>query len=245
MKKIKEIKIKHINILDNPKSKRYFSDAMKIFGNIFKEDKYYIRIMRRILKRQEHPKDTIFKILVAISGRTVVGCAIYRHWTDINRSTLEYLMARLDLRGQGIGSKLYKKVKEDCRKLGSEGLYFSCAGDTDLHKYDIAPEWKDINVKRVKFYERYNGRPLKGINYNCPLYWNKPKKSYCYPNFCFDPLRIKKERVRVSGSLVKEIVRRIMLTYYGFRSSNSKVRTILKSIKTKRLEWRQARYFKE
>lgn len=247
MKKIKELKIKHINILDNPKSKRYFRDAMKIFSEIFKEDKYYIKKIRKFLKRQEHPKNTIFRMLVAISKRTVVGCAIYRHWTDINKSTLEYLMARLDLRGQGIGSALYKAVKRDCKIFGSTGLYFSCAGDTDLDEYDIAPEWKDINVKRVKFYERHGARPLKGINYNSPLYWNLPKNSYCYPNFCFDPLRKtkKKERVRVSSDLVKEIVRRIMWTYYGIRSSNSKVRTILKSIKTQKLELRQPKYFKD
>jgi len=249
MKKInlENIKIRYIDILDE-EGKRWFNKAMKIFLSIFMEDKYYVKVMRKILKRKLHPENTIFRIMVAINkeNNQVIGVCIYRHWTDINRSTLEYLMSRLDLRGQGIGTILYNKLKRDLKAIGSKGLFFSCAGDTDLDKYEMEEKWRIINSKRVKFYERYGARPLQGINYNCPLYWNTPKNSYCYPNFCYDPLKkiTKKERIRVSRNLVKEIVRRIMFTYYGIRSSNSKVRTILKSIKTQRLELRQPKYFK-
>ena len=129
-------------------------------------------------------------------------------------------------------------------KSGRKKSLDAIAGDTDLDKYDIAEIWKNINRKRTKFYEKRGARPLKGINYNSPLYWNSPKGTYCYPNFCFDTLGKKKvtQRVRISSFLVKEIVRRVMLTYYDIPSSNKHVRRILKSIKTKKLEWRKEKY---
>lgn len=245
MFKEKDIKLKYIDILDSEGTK-LFNKAMKIFSSIFVEDVYYIKKMRKILRRKIHPSNTIFRVLVAVNKKNnqVIGVCIYRHWTDINRSTLEYLMARLDLRGLGIGSILYKRLRKDLRVLGSKGLYFSCAGDTDLDKYEIEDKWKQINIKRVKFYEKHGARPLLGINYSSPLYWWKSKNSYCYPNLCYDPLRkVKKnERIRVSSNLVKEIVRRVMKTYYGVPSSNTNVRKILKSIKSLRLKWRESRY---
>ena len=241
----KDIRIKYIDILDS-EGEELFNKAARIFLNIFKEDYYYIKIMRKILRRKLHPKNTIFRIMVAINKHDgkVLGAAIYRHWTDINRSTLEYLFTRLDLRGSGIGTTLYKKLKKDLKTINSGGLYFSCAGDTNLYKYEMDNKWRRINVLRVKFYEKLGARPLKGLNYNCTLYWDRLRGTYCYPNLCFDPLRkIKKnERIRVSGNLVKEIIRRVMKTYYGIKSSNYKVRQILKSIKTQKLEWREARY---
>lgn len=241
----KDIKLRYIDILDSEGTK-LFNKAMKIFVSIFVEDKYYIKEMRKILKRKSHPQNTIFRILVAINKKNsqVIGVCIYRHWTDINRSTLEYLMARLDLRGYGIGSILYKRLKRDLKAIGSKGLFFSCAGDTDLDKYEIEDKWKIINRKRVKFYERYGARPLVGINYNCPLHWSRKAGTYCYPNLCYDSLRkvTKQDCVKVSSSLVKEIVRRVMRTYYNIASSHYQVRKILKSIKTKRLRLRKRRY---
>ena len=247
MKKIseKDIRLKYIDILD-AEGIKLFKKAMKIFVKIFKEDKYYVKEMRKILRRKSHPANTIFRLLIAVNKNNgqVIGVAIYRHWTDINRTTLEYLMARLDLRGMGIGSMLYKRMKRDLKAIGSKGLYFSCGGDTDLDKYEMEEKWKIINRKRVRFYEKHGAKPLKGIEYNTPLYWNRPKKSYCLPNFLYDPLKsIKRnKRIRVSGKLVKEIVRRVMKTYYGKDSSNYRVREILRSIKTQRLEWREACY---
>ena len=113
-----------------------------------------------------------------------------------------------------------------------------------MKKYEISEMWIEINTKRAKFYERNGARPLKGMTYNSPLYWNRKLGSYCYPNFCYDPLRkvTKQERVRVSSSLVKEIIKRIMKTYYTMSASDKHVRRILRSIKTLRLEWREERY---
>ena len=239
----KDIKLRYIDILDEEGTK-LFNKGMKIFISIFVEDKYYIKEMRRILRRKSHPKNTIFRVLVAINKKNdqVIGVAIYRHWTDINRSTLEYLMARLDLRGYGIGSILYKRLKRDLKAIGSKGLFFSCAGDTDLDKYEIEEKWKIINRKRVKFYERHGARPLAGMNYSCPLYWSKKPKTYCYPALCYDPLKVEDKKITVSSNLVKEVVRRVMKTYYGISSSHYKVRQILKSIKTERLKLRERKY---
>jgi len=243
------IKLKYIDVLDE-EGTFYFKKAMKIFAVVFKEDKFYIKTIKQILKRKLHPVNTIFRILIAIDKekQLVLGVCIYRHWIDINRTTLEYIMTRPKLTGCGIGTLLYRKLKTDLKAMGSKGLFFSCAGDVDLEKYQyMTDEYRKNNRLRVKFYENLGARPLLGLRYNSPLCWWFKKDVYCYPNFCYDPLSFKKikHRVRVQSKLVTEIIKRIMLTYYGFHPSNHKVKNILNSITTKQLEWRPARYSKE
>ena len=59
----KDIRIRYIDILDFDGLK-WFNKAMKIFLSIFKEDVNYVKIMRKILRRKIHPKNTIFRIMV-------------------------------------------------------------------------------------------------------------------------------------------------------------------------------------
>jgi hypothetical protein len=217
---------------------------MKIFLEIFPEDCYYIGTMKKILQGTRRPANTKFKILVAtgVDNKEVVGLAILRHWTDIKISTLEYLMARLDLRGSGIGSLIYTFLQKELIGLNSDGLIFSCAGDTDLYKYKMEPMWRSINVKRVKFYERYGARPLDGINYCSPMYWVYPKGRFCYPNLCFDPLNTGNNKI--NSAIIKIIVKRIMASYNNVPATNKKVQKILNSIKTEYLEMRKPKYIK-
>ena len=240
---LENIKLKYLDFSDN-KDKTLFKKAMKVFLEIFPEDCYYIGTMKKMLYKTLKPANTKFRIFVAIDTDTqqVIGVAIYRHWTDINISTLEYIMAKLNLRGSGIGTIMYKFLQQELIALKSKGLIFSCAGDTDLYKYDMEKMWRIINVKRAKFYERYGARPLTGINYQSPMYWSHPEGRYCFPNLCFDPLNT--EASGISSEIIKIIVKRIMASYYNTPATNKNVQRILASIKTEYLEMRKPKYIK-
>jgi len=248
-----DIKFKYIDILDGQKNKRYFNEARKLLMLAFPGEGDVMKTYRRILRRKIFEPYTVVRILVAIDKEKdkVVGAAFYRHWIDLKRTTLEYIFTDVKLRGCGIGTLLYQKMKRDLISFGSKGLFFSTEGDVGMDKCIMggkptySKDWAETKVKRVRFYERLGARPFKGIKYSSPIYWDLPKGSYTQPNFLFDPLVRKTERVRVSAKLVKELIRRIMRTYYEISPTSYQVRKILKSIKTGKLEWRKPVYFKD
>lgn len=249
--KSNDIRFKYLDILDGRKNKRYFREARKLMMLAFPREGYVMKTYRRILRRKIFEPYTVVRVLVAIDKEKdrVVGAAFYRHWIDLKRTTLEYIFTDIRLRGCGIGTLLYNKMKKDLISFGSRGLFFSTEGDEGIEEClmngqpTYSKNWAETKVKRVRFYERLGARPLKGIKYSSPIYWDLPRGSYTNPQFLFDPLIRKAERVRVSAKLVKELVRRIMRTYYEIDTSNYKVRKILKSIKAQKLEWREPLYF--
>jgi len=190
-------------------------------------------------------------IMVEKNNDKVIGAAIYRHWIDLKRTVLEYIFTNVRLRGRGIGTMLYNKVKKDIIGFGSKGLFFSTDGDIGMEKCFIngkptySKEWVDTKIRRVKFYEKLGARPLNGIKYGSPIYWDFPKGRYTPPNFLFDPLIRKTKRVRVSVKLVKELIKRIMVTYYDIPRNHYQIKKILKPIKLQKLEWRKLKYFKD
>lgn len=248
-----DIRFRYLDILDGEKNKRYFSEACKLMKFAFPGEGDVMKTYRQILRRKIFEPYTVVRVLVAIDKEKdrVVGAAFYRHWIDLKRTTLEYTFTDVRLRGCGIGTLLYNKIKKDLISFGSRGLFFSTEGDVGMGKCitdgkpTYSKDWAETKVKRVRFYERLGARPLKGIRYSSPIYWDLPRGSYTQPNFLFDPLVRKTERVRVSAKLVKELVRRIMKTYYEISPTHYQVRKILKSIKAGKLEWRKAIYFKD
>lgn len=251
--KSSNIKFKYLDILDGQKNKRYFREARRLMIEAFPGESSTMRTYRRILRRKIFELYTVVRILVALDKEKdrVVGAAFYRHWIDLKRTTLEYIFVDTRLRGYKIGTLLYEKMKKDIIGFGSKGLFFSTEGDIGIEKCFTNGKptyghiWTEEKIRRVKFYERLGARPLKGIKYSTPIYWDLPRGSYTNPQFLFDPLIRKAERVRVSAKLVKELVRRIMRTYYEIDTSNYKVRKILKSIKVQKLEWREPLYFSD
>lgn len=247
------IKFKYIDVLDGERNKRYFRSTRKLLEKAFPGDGFSMKIYRKILRRKIFEPYTVVRILVSLDKDKdkVIGAAIYRHWIDLKRTTLEYIFTDTNLKGCGIGTLLYNKVKKDIIEFGSKGLFFSTEGDVGMEKCftngepTYSKEWSDTKVKRARFYERLGARPLNGITYSSPIYWELQKGSYTHPNFCYDALIRKTGRVRVSAKLVKELVKRIMKTYYTIQPIHYQVRKILKSIKAGKLEWRKPLYFKD
>jgi len=246
-----DIRFRYLDILDGQKNKRYFREARKLLMVAFPGDGFVMKTYRKILRRKIFEPYTVVRVLVAIDKEKdkVVGAVFYRHWIDLKRTTLEYIFADMRLRGCGIGTLLYNKMKKDLISFGSKGLFFSTEGDVGMEKCftrgkpTYSKDWAETKVKRVRFYEKLGARPLEGVKYSSPIYWDLPRGSYTNPQFLFDPLVRKTERVRVSAKLIKELVKRIMRTYYEVDTTNYQVRKILNSIKTGKLEWRKPLYF--
>ena len=248
-----DIRFKYLDILDSQRNKGYFRAVRKLLMLAFPGEGNVMKLYRKILRREIFEPYTVVRILMAIDKERdkVIGAVFYRHWIDLKRTTLEYIFTDVRLRGCGIGTFLYNRMKKDLIDFGSRGLFFSTEGDVGMDKCIMngkptySKDWADTKIKRVRFYERLGARPLKGIRYSSPIYWDLPRGSYTNPQFLFDPLVKKARRVRVSAKLVKELVKRIMVTYYEIPKKHYQVRKILKSIKAQKLEWREPLYFKD
>ena len=159
------IKFRYIDILDGERNKRYFRSVRKLLMTAFPGEGDVMKTYRKILRRKIFELYTVVRILVAIDKEKdrVVGAAFYRHWIDLKRTTLGYIFADVRLRGCGIGTLLYNKVKGDIIGFGSKGLFFSTEGDVGIEKcfMDGKPtyskECADTKVKRVRFYEEVFG----------------------------------------------------------------------------------------
>jgi GNAT superfamily N-acetyltransferase len=242
---MEEIKFKFIDILDSPKKKRYFRQMRKWFLEAFPGESAYIKTMRKILRRRVFFQNEIFRLLLVLKEDKVIGGAVYRHWFDYKVSILEYLFVSTKLRNQGIGTRIYKRIREDLKRMKSKGLFFNVKGIENMDKCikdngePVYSESEKLSrIRRCNFYRRLGARPLRGIKYSFPVYWYLDSIGIPYTNplFCYDPLK-RRKRVRVSANLVKKIIKRTMKNYYETDPNNSKVRTIFRSIKTQKLEW--------
>ena len=236
VKNMNKYKFKFIDILDSAKKKRYFRLMRKHFLVAFPGESSYIKIMRKILKRKLFFQNEVFRLLLVLKNDRVVGGAIYRYWFDLKVAVLEYLFVSVNNRNKGIGTNLYKKMRQDLRRMRGRGLFFSMKGTDNLEKCPVYDE-KEINMRRARkrFYRRLGAIPLN-FEYSTPAYW-KLKIKYANPFLCYDPLQ-KKNRVRVSANLVKKVIKRVMRDYYEVNPTHYRVRKILSGIKTTELRWK-------
>jgi len=234
------VKLKFIDVLDSPKKKRYFNLMRKHMLEAFPGEGAYIKVMRKILRRKLFYPNEIFRLLLTLKNDHVIGGAVYRYWMDLKVGVLEYLFVASKLRDKGIGTLLYKKMREDLRRMKSRGLFFSVKGIKKMDKCfkksgePVYPEAEQISrIRRYHFYKKLGALPLKGVNYSTPAYW-KLDFPYTDPLLFYDPLK-RKRRIRVSSNLVKKVIKRIMKQYYEVDLNHYRVRKILNSIKTKEL----------
>jgi acetoin utilization deacetylase AcuC-like enzyme len=107
-------------------------------------------------------------LFVAESGQGLVkGCALLLHAPDLGFCYLDYISAAVGTTGGGIGGALYERVREESLALGAAGLFFECLPDDP--KLSPDPVIRTQNAARLKFYERYDARPLAHTAYETSL----------------------------------------------------------------------------
>jgi acetoin utilization deacetylase AcuC-like enzyme/GNAT superfamily N-acetyltransferase len=100
------------------------------------------------------------------SGR-LKGFAMLLHFTDLKIGYLELISTAPGETGGGVGSALYEKVREECRDLKMQGLFYECEiDDKELIKDS---EILKLNEKRLRFYEKYGVCPVLNNLYASPV----------------------------------------------------------------------------
>ena len=97
----------------------------------------------------------------------VKGFALAMHAPDLNFIYLDYLATQAGRGGQGIGTALYERVREEAAALDAIGIFIESLADNPALCTDgtmVKP-----NADRLRFYEGFGARPIIGTKYEMPI----------------------------------------------------------------------------
>jgi len=112
---------------------------------------------------------------------TVQGFAVLSTLTGLDFGYLDYIASKAGERG-GLGSSLYKRVREEAVEIGLKGILFECLPDGP----ELCGEESLIeqNRARLRFYENFGAFPIVGTKYETPV----GPKDTCPPFMMYDDL---------------------------------------------------------
>jgi acetoin utilization deacetylase AcuC-like enzyme/GNAT superfamily N-acetyltransferase len=167
---------------------------------------------------------------------TIKGFALVMHAADLGFLYLDFISAAKHTTGRGIGSILYEAVRSLARHLEVSGIFFECLPDEPGLCRDTAT--LEQNIARLRFYERYNARPIVNTAYETPV---NPEDD-CPPYLVYDNLGGEQP---LWAKQAREIVRAILERKYGDICPPEYVTKIVNSISEDPVQLRAARYIKK
>jgi len=192
--------------------------------------------VRKLPSMLKNPLRSRFRtiLFVGSKGYRHQGFATLLHFSDLDFCYLDYISVAPRLSGRGIGGVLYERVREEARTLKAEGLFFECLpDDPKLCPGDAALLAE--NRARLRFYERYDARPIVGTAYETPLNEDSP----CPPYLVLDPLG--RER-RLEGKRAGAMVRAVLERKYGDRCPPGYIHMVAGSFEKGPVRLRSPRY---
>ncbi|MGA1826009.1 MAG: acetylpolyamine amidohydrolase [bacterium] len=227
----------------------------RIYDNLFPDNKEAIDQIQSILRNQffqlseediakipkllHNPLKYRFRSILFTAEGTkgeVKGFALLCHAPDLKFCYLDYISAKKQKTGKGIGSALYERVREEALYLKTIGLFFECLPDDPKLCRD--PEVLKQNAARLHFYERYGARPIINTLYETPL---KPEDDNP-PYLVYDNLV---QGIKVYKNHARLIIRAILERKYGDLCSPDYIKMVVESVRDTYLHLREPRYDKK
>jgi acetoin utilization deacetylase AcuC-like enzyme/predicted N-acetyltransferase YhbS len=163
----------------------------------------------------------------------IKGCAVLLHAPDLKFTFLDTMTAAPGRTGGGLGGLLYQAVRDEARARKATGLYFECLPD------DAAlcpnPEHRRQNAARLRFYERFGARPIRGTAYETPVIAGTVGS----PFLVFDALG---RRDLPRAARVKAVIRAILERKYAQYCPPDYTEKVVASVRDSTLHLRPPRY---
>lgn len=163
----------------------------------------------------------------------VVGFALADYFDPPGYGYLDFIVTEPERRGSGVGGALYEAIREELVVRGAQGLFLETPTD-DPKQISDAVELK-ANRSRLKFYERYDARPILGTLYDQPIRPGRPVE----PRLLFDPLG---DRDPLPAADARQVIRLILIVRYGFEPDDPYLGTVLKSVNASPVAIRPSTY---
>lgn len=191
--------------------------------------------MESIRKRLMRPLKVDYAVtLVTAESATgeVLGFGFYDHFPDLGLSYLEYIVTSPRQRGQGVGGGIYEAMRESLLYDGSDGLLFEVNPDDPT----LPPEELSGNKATLRFYEKYDARPLEGVRFDYPPFGATPGLLLVY-----DDLGQGKP---LDGAKLKAFIRKLYEVKYRADPKEPAVQRILQMVPQGPVQRRPLRYVK-
>ena len=214
--------IRFVHLFDADLEPRRIAEVQRIFRTYFGEayGGYADEIPDLLRRQAEHGHRTIIITAEDPRGR-VLAFALAFHYSDLNATLLDFIVADPAVRQRGVGGALYEALREYLGRLGSSGLYLEVRPDDPALEPDAARRRE--NRARIRFYERYGARVITGTTYEA----TRPGREQGEPYLMFDALG----DARTPGAdAVRGIMSAILFRKYGYARDDAYATSIIESV---------------
>lgn len=206
----------------------------EIYQKAFPDDQDYAeKIVGLIRNRAKLDYEVILLTAEGAKGR-VLGFSLFFWFPRIRYAYLDHIASDPDRPGRGIGGSLYEATREVVSRKGGKGLFFDVPPDDPDRMCDL--KFKEVNEKRMHFYERYGARPVIGTIYDTA---SLPNNEGCKVYLVYDPLGRKGELSRAD---LRKVIKRILHAKYHVEPDESLSKEIISSVKDDPAQIRPPRY---
>ncbi len=159
------------------------AEAQRIFRSYYGEHygDYADRFPDLLRRQHELGYRVILMTAEQMRGR-VIAFALAFHFTELNATLLDFVVVDPNVRQRGAGGALYDALREYLLRLGSSGLYLEVRPDDVAGEPD--PKLRRENAARIRFYEKFGARVIRGTEYERP----RPNRASGEPYLMFDSL---------------------------------------------------------
>lgn len=227
----------------------------KFFDSVNKTDRNRISQIKIILKEQfplisdkyfddfektlNDPVNARYqtKIFIADNGSSrVKGFGIVLHFSDLNFYYLDYIASDSRLTGRGIGGALYQRIREEAFEAGAFGIFMECLPDVpDLCR---DPEILKQNISRLRFYERFDTRPIINTRYETPVNPDDDNP----PFLLFDHLG---KNSKLEQEYLKKVIKAILERKYYYLIDRNYIQMVVDSVKDNPVKIRPPKYIRK
>ena len=227
----------------------------KFFDSINNSNKLNIHQIKNILKERfplinndyiinfnkmlDNPVAKKFRTIIFVAenmNSKLRGFAILLHFSDLNFYYLDFIATNTGFSGRGIGAALYQRIREEANEADVTGIFMECLpDDPDLCR---DPKILNENISRLKFYERFNVRPIINTKYETPLNPEDDNPPY----LLFDGLSANKT---ITGTFLKKVVNAILKRKYIDIVDDEYINLVVNSIKNSEIQLRPLKYIKK
>ncbi len=175
-------KIRRIYDAVHPANIRALAQVEQIFLNQFSDTSVskFDKIRDSLRDPVKYKQKTIIYVIEDFHAR-VQGFAVLSTLPNLGFGYLDYIASKAGERG-GLGTSLYKRVREEAVEMGLQGILFECLPDEP--EICTAEELLEQNRARLRFYEYFGVFPIVGTKYETPV----GAKDTCPPFMMYDDL---------------------------------------------------------
>ncbi|MDQ6718463.1 MAG: histone deacetylase family protein [Gemmatimonadota bacterium] len=215
--------IRFLHVFDPDHEPRRITEVQRIFRSYFGEAyaDYADKIPDLLRRQAELGHRTILITAENAAGR-VLAFALALHYTDLNSTLLDFIVADPTVRQRGVGGALYEALHEYLARLGSLGMYMEVRPDDPELEPDAAR--RKENRGRIRFYERYGARVILGTDYEN----KRENQAQGEPYVMFDSLG---EERTPTAEEVRGMIDALLFRKYAYDRGDRYAVSVMESVK--------------